>query len=93
LAYSPDGGRLATSGGNGTVKIWDMNVFREVLELRHADSLFSVRFSPDGRRLAIGSGVWTGKAPGRITIWDAGISQDRFTAANAPPNVVIAPTP
>jgi len=93
LAYSPDGGRLATSGGNGTVKIWDMNVFREVLELRHADSLFSVRFSPDGRRLAIGSGVWTGKAPGRITIWDAGISQDRFTAANAPPNVAIAPTP
>jgi WD40 repeat protein len=93
LAYSPDGRRMATSGGNGTVKIWDMNAFREVLELRRADSLFSVQFSPDGRRLAIGSGVWTGKAPGRITIWDAGIPQNRFTGANPPADVAIAPSP
>ena len=92
LAYSPDGRRLATSGGNGTVKIWDMSAFREVLELGHADSLFSVQFSPDGRRLAIGSGVWTGKAPGRITIWDAGIPQDRFTAAEPPMPVALRPT-
>jgi WD40 repeat protein len=77
-AFSPDGGRLATVGANGSVKLWDMSTLREVLSMQHVDSLFSVKFCPAGRRLAVGSGRHAGSTKGRITIWDAGIAQSEF---------------
>ncbi len=74
VAFSPDGRRLASAGGNygtsGEVKVWDMATGRELFCLRgHKDLVSCVAFSPDGRRLASANGgVYT---PGEIKLWDA----------------------
>ena len=67
LAFSRDGRRLASSGGEDkTVKIWDPLTGREILNLRgHTDMCTCVAFSPDGRRLVSASSDRT------IRIWDA----------------------
>ena len=44
-------------GEDKTVKIWDSATGKELLSLKgHADAVMSVAFSPDGQRLASGSG-------------------------------------
>lgn len=56
--FSHDGTRLATGGGvpsrSGELKIWnvaDGNLVREITAA-HTDTVFAVRFSPDGKHLA-----------------------------------------
>jgi WD40 repeat protein/serine/threonine protein kinase len=79
LAFSPDGQRLATAGGNiygsasGEVKIWDAKTARE---LRTFGKLHTpagaVAFSPDGQSLAasiIGAGGEDPKS-GEVRVWE-----------------------
>jgi WD40 repeat protein len=69
LALSPNGKRIATDGGRGTIQLWDAGTGRDLLTLRgHADRLTGLAFSPDGRRLASASSdrtirVWDGTPP------------------------------
>src|SRR5262249_824293 len=64
-AFSGSGRRLASSGEDKTVRIWDATTGREVLGLHgHTERCGCLAFSPDGQRLASAS------SDGTIHIWD-----------------------
>ena len=61
LDFSPDGGLLAAGGGepsrSGEVKVWEVGkgMLGRSLPALHSDTVFSLRFSPDGTKLATAS--------------------------------------
>jgi WD40 repeat protein len=56
VAFSADGSRLATTGGDGQVKVWDAATGTELLNLSgHTSSIWAVAFNREGSRLATAS--------------------------------------
>jgi WD40 repeat protein/serine/threonine protein kinase len=69
VAYSPDGSRIVSSAGSlanigqsggepgsGTIRLWDAGTGKEIAVLAYwQDALRPVAFSPDGKRVAVGS--------------------------------------
>jgi hypothetical protein len=95
LAWSPDGQTIATGsgvyiaeGGFGAVKIWEAATGRLRLDLKgHAECVWAVAFSPDGRRLASASGRYNSSNPpvgprpgdGEVRIWDTATGVELLT--------------
>jgi eukaryotic-like serine/threonine-protein kinase len=85
VTFSPDGSRLATAIGDETVRIWDLATGHETLTLKGHTSyvgkndvglrknIYSVAFSPDGKRLA--SAGWGGT----VKVWDLATGQETVT--------------
>jgi WD40 repeat protein len=66
VAFTPDGGTLATASLDGTVKLWDVKARKELLTLTatgQGREARCVAFSPDGKKLAAGMGM-------TVKLWD-----------------------
>jgi WD40 repeat protein/serine/threonine protein kinase len=65
VVFSPDGERVASAGGDGTVKIWNSGTGAGVQTFpAHAAAVVSVAFHPEGRHLA------SRGADLKVKVWD-----------------------
>src|SRR5262249_27218943 len=66
LAFSPDGGLLATASADSTLRTWDLVTGQEQATYRgHEGRVAALAFHPDGHALATG-----GEQPGDARVWD-----------------------
>jgi WD40 repeat protein len=69
VVVSRDGGRIASAGVDGWVRLWDTGTGHAAGSLKandHGDTVFGIAFSPDGTRLAVPG------ADNAIQLWKAG---------------------
>jgi WD40 repeat protein len=65
VSFRPDGKRVATSGSDGTVRVWDAATGKQLLLLEQPPYVSTVMYSPDGSRILSASQDKTAR------IWDA----------------------
>ncbi|MBI2948830.1 MAG: protein kinase [Verrucomicrobia bacterium] len=54
IAFSSDGRALASTGGDGTLKLWHLSTRREVATVLESGAVGPLAFSPDGSTLIVG---------------------------------------
>ncbi len=73
IVFSPDGSLLATSSEDGNATIIEVATGEVIHNLRGHDSVHSICFSPDGRRVVTG-----GSRKDAVKIWDVANGQEVF---------------
>ena len=77
LDWSPVGNTLVSSG-YGEINLWDMDSLKHVDNISHHDSyVWSVSWSPDGKLLAAGNGMYNNQFSGG-TIYICEISDGKL---------------
>ena len=76
VAWSPDGGRLASGSGDSTVWVWNAETGAAMMTIEgHSSYVYAVTWSPDGGRLASGSDDTT------VRVWHIGTEAGSGMAA------------
>jgi RNA polymerase sigma factor (sigma-70 family) len=79
VAFTPDGQTLASGGGEGTVKLWDVATGKLRATLKgHTNTVQSVTITADGKTLASGSNDRT------VRLWDLATLEERATLKGRP---------
>jgi sugar lactone lactonase YvrE len=64
VSFHPDGKHFATTGGDGTVRLWDLSGRQIALMKAHESAIYDASFSPNGKLFATASHDGTAK------LWD-----------------------
>src|SRR5205814_4928510 len=56
VIYSPDSTRIVTAGDQNTIRVWNAQTGGETLTLKANTA--SISFSPDGKRIVLGTWTW-----------------------------------
>jgi WD40 repeat protein len=81
LGWSPDSQTIASGGADNTVKLWNARDGQFIRALPgHSDWVDAVAFSPDGTRLAVGTG--TTRAGGTVSLY--GLQTDEAAFGTLP---------
>jgi WD40 repeat protein/transcriptional regulator with XRE-family HTH domain len=71
VAYSRDGGHLASAGYDQTVRVWDLGTGNSRTLTGHSEAVYSLAYSPDSRHLATAGSDQT------VQVWDLSTGKSR----------------
>jgi WD40 repeat protein len=99
LACLPDGRRMASVGGDRTLRVWDLTDGRELSKMGgHPGAAKCVAVTPDGRYAVVGTGHrwssgWRKAESYGVQVWDLATSRSlgRFATAAAINSVAVSP--